>query len=178
MPEENETSEVRSKPNPRRKESDQAILDVFTQSSDKFLTTREVAEQLDIGKRQTGTRLNQLEEASKLESKAAGGGRIWWLSEDVDRSSMVASAMLRLVFSRMDVQFGLIGLILGLTGGLGMVLFLGLSVTETTFPLLTEQNALLLGFYGIVLSMSFLVVAIVTYLFQRGMGYFKEDSQS
>ena len=62
--------------------SDAEILDVFRESSDPVLTTKEVAKQLDIGQRGTFDRLDQLAEDDKIEMKKIGEtGAVWWYTE-------------------------------------------------------------------------------------------------
>jgi predicted transcriptional regulator len=61
--------------------SDDEILDIFRQSSDPVLTTKEVADQLDIGHRGTYDRLQKLVEEGSIEMKKVGdSGAVWWLS--------------------------------------------------------------------------------------------------
>lgn len=62
--------------------SDSEILDVFREASDPVLTTKEVAEQLDIGQRGTFDRLNKLVESGEIEMKKVGKtGAVWWYTE-------------------------------------------------------------------------------------------------
>lgn len=59
--------------------SDDDILAVFQQASDPVLTTREVADEIDIGHRGTFDRLRKLTDEDTLEMKKVGdSGAVWW----------------------------------------------------------------------------------------------------
>lgn len=65
--------------------SDDEILDVFRRASDPVLTTAEVAEEVDLGRRGAFDRLSRLAKENKLEMKKVGkSGAVWWLSEPLD----------------------------------------------------------------------------------------------
>jgi hypothetical protein len=66
--------------------SDTEILDVFRHASDPVLTTAEVAEQVDLGRRGTFDRLSRLAKENKIEMKKVGkSGAVWWFSESLDK---------------------------------------------------------------------------------------------
>jgi len=59
--------------------SDDQILDVFKSAADPVLTSSEVAEKLEMGRRGILTRLESLEEQGYLRSKKVGGrSAVWW----------------------------------------------------------------------------------------------------
>lgn len=59
--------------------SDDEIISVFQQATDPVLTTREVAEQIDLGERATYNRLQRLVEEDKLHRKDIGElAVVWW----------------------------------------------------------------------------------------------------
>lgn len=59
--------------------SDDQILDVFESAADPVLTSSEVAEKLEMGRRGILTRLESLEEQGYLRSKKVGGrSAVWW----------------------------------------------------------------------------------------------------
>lgn len=59
--------------------SDDDIIDVFRQSSDPVLTTREIADELEIGHRGTFDRLQKLAAEGTIEMKKVGdSGAVWW----------------------------------------------------------------------------------------------------
>lgn len=59
--------------------SDEDILGVFEKTSDPVLTTREIADSVDIGHRGTYDRLKKLAEQDQLEMKKVGdSGAVWW----------------------------------------------------------------------------------------------------
>ena len=65
--------------------SDREIIEVFRQAADPVLTTAEVAEQVNLGRRGTFDRLDQLAKADKIKMKKVGeSGAVWWYPEGVD----------------------------------------------------------------------------------------------
>lgn len=62
-------------------EDDEEILNVLRRAEDSFLSTREIAKPLSIGKEQTRNRLMELEEDGRVEVKAFGKSWGWKLSE-------------------------------------------------------------------------------------------------
>lgn len=64
--------------------SDAEILNVFRESSDPILTTREVSDSIDIGQRGTFDRLERLVEDDTIKMKKVGGtGAVWWFPEEL-----------------------------------------------------------------------------------------------
>jgi len=66
--------------------SDEEILFIFSTQSDPFLTTSEVAEELDFTLTGARKRLYSLEESGYLKSKKAGNSPVWWLSDSGEES--------------------------------------------------------------------------------------------
>jgi hypothetical protein len=62
--------------------ADEKILNVIRRADELALKTGEVADELPITQKWTGTRLNQLEADGRVHSKSSGNGRVWWLDED------------------------------------------------------------------------------------------------
>ena len=62
--------------------SDREIISIFQRSPDPFLTTAEVAEELDFTLTGARKRLYSLENDGLLQSKKAGNSPVWWVSED------------------------------------------------------------------------------------------------
>lgn len=63
--------------------ADDEILDLFRNTGDPVLSTREVADELPIKRRGTLNRLQSLADAGVLDSKEIGGrNTVWWLVED------------------------------------------------------------------------------------------------
>ena len=59
--------------------TDNDVLDVFRGATDPFLTTKEVSDELDLGRRGTYDRLTDLADEGKLERKKVGESAIiWW----------------------------------------------------------------------------------------------------
>ena len=59
--------------------SNQEIIDVFRESPDPVLTTKEVANQIGLGRRGTFDRLRQLSNEGELKMKKVGEtGAVWW----------------------------------------------------------------------------------------------------
>lgn len=66
--------------------SDSEILDVFRQATDPVLTTAEVAEQVNLGRRGTFDRLDQLAKNDKIKMKKVGeSGAVWWDPDTLDK---------------------------------------------------------------------------------------------
>lgn len=57
---------------------DADFLELFTESDDPVLSTREIADALDVEPQTVINRLNPLEEQGILKSKKAGPSKIWW----------------------------------------------------------------------------------------------------
>jgi len=65
--------------------SDEEIIDAFRESSDPVLTTAEVADKVDLGRRGTFDRLRKLANSGILEMKKVGdSGAVWWLSDQTN----------------------------------------------------------------------------------------------
>ncbi|WP_410764917.1 winged helix-turn-helix transcriptional regulator [Haloferax sp. DFSO60] len=62
--------------------TDEEILSIFESHKDPFLSTAEVAEELDFSQQGTIKRLQALESEGHLRNKNAGGSLIWWLSSE------------------------------------------------------------------------------------------------
>lgn len=66
-------------PGRERRVSDDEILDVFHQTSEPVLTTREVGDSVGLSRRGTLHRLNLLREKGILKRKKIGSvGAVWW----------------------------------------------------------------------------------------------------
>ncbi|MFK8215448.1 winged helix-turn-helix transcriptional regulator [Haloferax volcanii] len=62
--------------------TDGEIISIFESHEDPFLSTAEVAEELNFSQQGTLKRLQSLESESYLSKKKAGGSLIWWLSRE------------------------------------------------------------------------------------------------
>lgn len=60
--------------------SDEAILHVLFKSTDPFLTTTEIADQVDLSQPGALKRLRDLQESGYVEHKKAGNSNTWWIS--------------------------------------------------------------------------------------------------
>jgi hypothetical protein len=62
--------------------SDDEIIEVFRRASDPVLTTKEVADEVDIGHRGTFDRLQSLADGGKIRMKKVGeSGAVWWVPD-------------------------------------------------------------------------------------------------
>ncbi|AXG11592.1 winged helix-turn-helix domain-containing protein [Haloplanus rubicundus] len=61
--------------------SDEEILHVLSESDDPFLTTTEVAEQVDLSQPGMLKRLRDLEDAGYIDNKKAGNSNTWWITD-------------------------------------------------------------------------------------------------
>lgn len=62
--------------------SDGDILRVVSASTDPYLTTTEIAEEIGLSQPGTLKRLRDLEESDLLANKKAGNSNTWWLTEE------------------------------------------------------------------------------------------------
>jgi len=66
--------------------SDEEILNVFKETADPVLTTREVAEEIGLGRRGTFDRLRKLAQEETIEMKKVGEtGAVWWVPDELER---------------------------------------------------------------------------------------------
>lgn len=66
--------------------SDDEIISVFQQATDPVLTTREVADRIDLGERATYNRLQQLVTEGTLRRKEIGElAVVWWYPPMLDQ---------------------------------------------------------------------------------------------
>ena len=66
--------------------SDDEIINVFYETTDPALSTREVADAVDLGRRGTLKRLQQLAADGHLESKNLGNKHtIWWHPDSLEQ---------------------------------------------------------------------------------------------
>lgn len=70
--------------------SDEEILEVFEQASDPVLTTKEVAEEIGIGRRGAFDRLRKLADDGSIEMKKVGEtGAVWWSPDALKNQNTV-----------------------------------------------------------------------------------------
>lgn len=68
------------RPGPDPTVSDEQILELFRDSDDPVLTASEIADQVDLTRRNVLNRLKDLETEGALRSKKVGGrSTVWWL---------------------------------------------------------------------------------------------------
>ncbi|GAB7092556.1 hypothetical protein JCM18237_28270 [Halorubrum luteum] len=68
------------RPGPDPTVSDEQILELFRDSDDPVLTASEIADQVDLTRRNVLNRLKDLETKGAIESKKVGGrSTVWWL---------------------------------------------------------------------------------------------------
>lgn len=78
--------------------SDEEILRYLRESDDRVLTTREVADGLNVSRRTALRRLSDLADADRVGRKDVGGrSSVWWPIEDEAESTAPASPLRRLV---------------------------------------------------------------------------------
>lgn len=58
--------------------TDEEILEVFSDSDERLLTTSAISEQLPIKQDATYLRLKDLEDAGLIHGKEVGSGYVWW----------------------------------------------------------------------------------------------------
>ncbi|MGZ0746717.1 winged helix-turn-helix transcriptional regulator [Haloparvum sp. AD34] len=62
--------------------SDEEILSIFIENSDPFLTTSELADELDFTLTGIRKRLYDLDEEGYLSFKKAGNSPVWWITDE------------------------------------------------------------------------------------------------
>jgi DNA-binding Lrp family transcriptional regulator len=60
--------------------SDEEILHVLSKSTDPFLTTTEVADEIGLSQPGALKRLRELEEQGYVQNKKAGNSNTWWIT--------------------------------------------------------------------------------------------------
>lgn len=122
-----------------QKARDEAIIAVFQESSDEYLSTAEVAEALPIGQRATHNRLTDLQERGLIERKPLGAGTIWRLAPTDETESEREKTALEALQHRPGTDWWSFGLWLGLSALLGSAILLlfiiALAVTRLTLPI-------------------------------------------
>lgn len=125
-----------------QKTRDEAIIAVFKESSDEYLSTAEVAEALPIGQRATHNRLTDLQKRGRIERKPLGAGTIWRLApadEPESEQDQTAVDVLQHRSPRAGVDWWTLGLWLGLSALVGSAILLlfiiALAVTRLTLPI-------------------------------------------
>lgn len=78
-----------------QKARDETILRVFRESSDVYLSTSEISEQLPIGQRATHNRLEDLAERGHLKKKSVGAGNIWRRAADEEEDGTADAGEVR-----------------------------------------------------------------------------------
>ncbi|MYL16167.1 HTH domain-containing protein [Halorubrum terrestre] len=75
------------RPGPDPTVSDEQILSLFRESTDPVLTASEIADQVDLTRRNVLNRLKDLESNGHLRSKKVGGrSTVWWLPGETSTS--------------------------------------------------------------------------------------------
>jgi CTP-dependent riboflavin kinase len=62
--------------------TDREILEIFCQSGEPVLSTREISSALSYSQPGTYRRLKSLNEEGLIESKMIGDSKAWWLTDD------------------------------------------------------------------------------------------------
>lgn len=65
----------------KRTVSNEEILETLSATSDPFLTTTEIADDLDFSQPGALRRLRELEELDLVSTKKAGNSNTWWITE-------------------------------------------------------------------------------------------------
>lgn len=101
-------------PDPRYKEQTDGILYAFANENYRVLTTTEIANHLDIGRRQVERRLKDLNDLGIVESRKPGRTRLWWLEAEVEEPVTVSYPIVKLVRERISLQFIALGVVSGI----------------------------------------------------------------
>lgn len=125
-----------------QKARDEAIIAVFEESSDEYLSTAEVSEALPIGQRATHNRLTDLQERGRVERKPLGAGTIWRLAaadEEEPVEAQTPDELRQHRSPRSGTDRWTLGLWFGLSALVGSAILLlfiiALAVTRLTLPI-------------------------------------------
>lgn len=144
-------------------ESDEDILNVLREADDRYLSTKEIADELTIGKRQTGGRLNELEAADRVERRQFGRTHAWRLGPneptnpvDPELGSIIKWSVWSKSYGKDVQRFGKGFLLLG-----GALVFVSLTATlqDVSLPPFTNTELLVLGYGFLAASGAVFVVA-------------------
>lgn len=144
-------------------ESDEDILNVLREADDRYLSTKEIANELSIGKRQTGGRLNELEAADRVERRQFGRTHAWRLGPneptdpvDPDLGSIIKWSVWSRSYGKDVQRIGKGFLVLG-----GALVFVSLtaSIQNASLPPFTNTELLVLGYGFLAASGAVFVIA-------------------
>jgi hypothetical protein len=146
------------------KVSDEEILNVLRRTK-LPQSTGEVSEQIDLGQKRTGERLNLLEDSGRVQSKTYGQSRAWWLDSSEfgkpvysDSGFLLRHRHLLYNISRNLLFIATAGF--G-AGGFGMITSLSSVVFESSLPLMTANELLVVSYATLAISVCIGAVAFV-----------------
>lgn len=72
-----------SKPGPKPSVTDEELIQVFLDSDDPVLSTKEVTDQVPLARRSVYDRLSALRAGGQLQAKQIGGrNTVWWITAE------------------------------------------------------------------------------------------------
>ncbi|WP_181686428.1 hypothetical protein [Halorhabdus salina] len=103
---------------PYLKEQNEGILYAFAKEDNRVLTTPEIEEHVDIGRRQVDRRLKSLRDKGIVGTRKPGRTRLWWLESEVEEPASVQYPIVKLIREKLSLQFIVIGVLLGIVSAI------------------------------------------------------------
>jgi len=143
------------------KEQNEGIFTAFSLEEHNVLTTSEIADHVDIKKRQVRRRLNDLEDEGIVDSRKPGRTKLWWLQEEVEEPLSVRYPAIGEVKERLSLQLLLMGVLFGISSVLLTTGFLLSSYYEVPVPLLTSQSIIQSGLLSSMIAAGLFMAASI-----------------
>lgn len=144
--------------------SDEDILNVLREEGgDRYLSTKEIADELSIGKRQTGGRLNELEGKDRVERRRFGQSHAWRLGPNEPTNPVDPELGPVIQWSVWSKSYGKdvqrIGLGFFVLGGVLAFVSLTASLQNVALPPFTNTELLVIGYGFLAASGAVFVMA-------------------
>lgn len=161
---------------PNKDVQDAHIVQVFFDADRPYLSRKQVQGEIGLSSQGTRDRLLDLEERGVLASDAAGGGRIYWISNeksawpippDVEVEPIRTEPTVTELLSRQPVQFAGIGVLLMVAGALFTTLFMLALAYEVAVPFVQTQQLLLWAIGAVFIGISFIVGGAAVWIIDR-----------
>lgn len=154
--------------NPQREVQDSAIVEVFLESDRPYLSSNQVATEIEMSKPGVGPRLDELEEIGVLDSESAAGGRVYWIRDE--RSDWPIPPDITVAAGKNDITIReLLGSIHGIYGvvAVGSTMFSSLIFSayvvlarfEVSAPVVGNSGLILAGLLASIFGLGFLILS-------------------
>lgn len=165
-------------PDPNVKEQDKGIIKAFAREDHQVLTNSEIAQHVSLSNRQVRRRLDKLADQGIIGKRVAGGVKLAWLEKDVKEPITVQYPLLTYVRDRVSVQLFLLGIMGGIVSVL-VLLSAAISIGyDISISFVSREQILVYGVLAATVSALFIIVAALTALVEKLIGYFGIDLES